>query len=59
MRPMDDKYNTGRIVGTASAGVLVVSVLAIIFMAAHPNVPSRGDSSLHLLPPPTAEVQGR
>jgi hypothetical protein len=59
MKRMADKPNTGRIVGTAAAGVLVVSVLAIIFMATQPNVPSRGDSSLHLLPPPTGEVQGR
>lgn len=46
------REKTGRIVGTA----LVISVLAIIYLATRPREPSKDDSNLHLLPPPAAQT---
>jgi len=52
----DFKQKTGRIIGTAAATVLVVSLVAIIYMAMQPNVLAHGDSSLDLLPPPGSQT---
>jgi hypothetical protein len=53
---MADRHKTGRIIGTAAAIGLAVSVLAIIYMATRPNPPSHVDSNLHLLPPPAVQT---
>ena len=54
---MANREKTGRIVGTVAAIGVVISVVAIIYMATRPNPPSHGDSNLHLLPPPAAQTQ--
>ena len=56
---MANREKTGRIVGTVAAVVLVISVLAIIYMATRPHTPSKDKSNLHLLPPPAVQTQGR
>jgi len=56
---MADREKTGRIVGTVAAVGVVISVLAIIYMATKPHGPPHSDSNLHLLPPPAVQTQGR
>ena len=46
----------GRVVGTVAAIGVVISVLAIIYMATRPHVQPKDNSNLHLLPPPGAQV---
>ncbi len=52
---MADRQKTGRIVGTAAAIGLAISVLAIIYMAMRPNGPSHADSN-RLFPRPVAQT---
>ena len=56
---MANKHKTGRIVGTAGAIGLAISVLAMIYMATRPNPPSHGNSNLQLLPPPAAKSESQ
>ena len=53
---MANREKTGRIVGTVAAVVLVISVLAMIYMATRPHAPPKDDSQLHMLPPPAPQA---
>jgi hypothetical protein len=59
MTVMSDNRKAGRIIGTGAAIVLVVSVLAIIYMAMRPNVPVHSDSFVYLLAPPGSQNQSQ
>jgi hypothetical protein len=52
---MSNREKTGRIVGTVAAVVLVISVLAIIYMATRPRGGLNDDSYLHLQLSPAAK----
>jgi hypothetical protein len=56
---MANREKTGRVVGTVAAVGLVISVLAIIYMATRPHAPAKDDSNLHLLPPAAGGTQSR
>jgi len=51
-----NREKTGRVVGTVAAICLIISVLAIVYMATRPRAPSKDDSKLQLLPPPAAQA---
>jgi hypothetical protein len=53
---MDNREKTGRIVGMVAAVVLVISVLAIIYMATRPRAALKDDIYLHLQPTPAAKA---
>ena len=53
---MSNREKTGRVVGTVAAIGVVISVLAIIYMAMRPHVPPKDNSNLYLLPPPAAQA---
>ena len=53
---MANREKTGRIVGTVAAIGVVISVLAIIYMATRPPAAPKDVSHLHLLLPPPAAL---
>jgi hypothetical protein len=53
---MANREKTGRVVGTVAAIGVVISVLAIVYMATRPHVQPKDNSNLHLLPPPAAQA---
>jgi hypothetical protein len=53
---MANREKTGRVVGTVAAIGVVISVLAIIYMATRPHVQAKDNSYLRLLPPPAAQA---